>query len=159
MSAPDDQLKRRLSQTAFEDPEQAAFLGIIVLANQMTRALDAACAPHGITHAQYNVLRVLRGAGAEGHSRKEIARRLIEHSPDTTRFLDRLARAGLIERIPSTSDRRLSVARITAAGREVLAAADAGVAAVRHDFLGALPRADLAALTRTVVSALKEEEG
>ena len=150
-------LKARLEQKRFEDPEQTAFLTILVLANRINRLLDEACAPHGITHAQYNVLRVLRGAGQAGLARKQIAGRLIERAPDTTRFLDRLQRDGYVKRGRSSRDGRLSVAMITPSGLAVLAAADPAVMAVRHRLLGAVARSDLGTATRILLEVLGRE--
>ena len=145
-------LHARVRQDAFEDPVQEAFVSLLVTAGHLRQALDEACQPHGITHDQYNVLRILRGAHPGGHPRREIADRMIERSPDVTRFIGRLERDGLVERYKSDEDRRLSMTRVTAKGLAVLAAADDGVRAVREKHLGGLSAGDLEVLRRVCLA-------
>ncbi len=87
-----------------------------VLDHQMTEALK----PHGITHTQYNVLRILRGAGENGLCGREVAERLISRVPDVSRLLDRMEETGLISRERDPGDRRHVTARITRRGLAVL---------------------------------------
>ena len=54
--------------------------------------------PSGLSATQYNVLRILRGAGEAGLACREIGERMIDHDPDITRLLDRLEARGLIAR-------------------------------------------------------------
>lgn len=75
---------------------------------------------HGLTSTQYNVLRILRGAGPEGLPCKSVGCRMISHDPDMTRLLDRMEKRGLIERERQKDDRRVVKARITPAGLEIL---------------------------------------
>ncbi len=74
----------------------------------------------GISPTQYNVLRILRGAGPEGLCCGEISDRMITHDPDITRLLDRIEKLGWIERERSAKDRRVVQARITKKGLELL---------------------------------------
>jgi DNA-binding MarR family transcriptional regulator len=71
---------------------------------------------YGITDTQYNVLRILRGAGPEGLCRNEVRDRMIAQVPDVTRLLDRLEFVGLVERKRSVEDRRQVATRITEIG-------------------------------------------
>lgn len=116
-----DALARRLKQRRFDSPVQEALLNILVAADHIRRAMSQACEAHGITGPQYNVLRILRGAHPEGHSRCSIAERMIEQAPDVTRLLDRLESQGLVARDRSSADKRQSIARITATGLDLLA--------------------------------------
>ena len=141
-------LRERVRQDRFEDDLQEAFVSLLVTAGHLRQALDEACEAHGLTHDQYNVLRILRGALPGGHPRHEIADRMIERSPDVTRFLDRLERDGLVERYKSDEDRRLSMTRVTEKGLGALAETDDAVRGVRERHLGGLPDADVAALSR-----------
>jgi len=75
---------------------------------------------HGLTGTQYNVLRILRGAGAEGLPCKSVGDRMISHDPDMTRLLDRMEKRGLIVRERQRDDRRVVKTRITAQGLEIL---------------------------------------
>jgi len=79
---------------------------------------------HGLSHPQYNVLRILRGARGEGLSCQEVGARMLKRVPDVTRLLDRLEQRGLIERWRCAEDRRVVRTRITAAGLDLLAAID-----------------------------------
>ncbi len=113
-------LAKRIKQERFESPLQEAILNLMVAAAFVGERFDRVCAEHGITGGQYNLLRVLRGAYPDGRSRCDIAVRLIERAPDVTRLVDRLERQGLVERVRSDEDRRLSISRITRAGLELL---------------------------------------
>lgn len=115
-------LRRRILQESFESPIQEAVLNIIVAAGHLREQIDRSCQMRGITQPQYNLLRILRGAGPEGHPRGEIIRRMLDRAPDVTRLIARLEVRGLVEKIPSENDRRLSVTRITPAGLELLEA-------------------------------------
>ncbi len=92
----------------------------------------------GLTLPQLNVLRILRGAGREGATCGEIARRMIAVDPDLTRLLDRLRRRGWIERRRSARDRRAVVTRITAAGRELVGTLDEPLLALHRRQFAAL---------------------
>ena len=96
----------------------------MVAAGALVQDLDAACQQHGLTHDQYNVLRILRGVYPAGHPRGEIAARLISRAPDVTRMLDRLVTKGLVARGWDPKNRRLSIATVTAKGLSLLAEVD-----------------------------------
>ena len=132
----------------FRNQSEAAFVGLLVAAEYAQQRLDEACSAHGITHVQYNVLRILRGAHPEGHPRFEIAGRLITRAPDVTRLLDRLERQGLVERGWAKENRRHSIARITKKGLDLLRQLDPQVAQVRTDVLGRLSDDQLRQLSR-----------
>ena len=120
------------------DPTQQAMVNLLIVAGRVQQALSDVCAEHGITHDQYNVLRILRGVYPDGHPRYEVAERLISRAPDVTRLLDRLERQGLVERVRSPEDRRLSLSRITADGLAVLETLDPMVAGVHEQVAGPL---------------------
>src|SRR5260370_36716128 len=109
-------LKKRISQENFESPQQEAMLNLLVAAGYLRGKLDEVFAQFGISSGQYNVLRILKGAHPDGHSRCEIIRRLVEKAPDVTRLVDRLEAQGLAERDRSETGRRLSITRITEKG-------------------------------------------
>ena len=90
-----------------------------------TRRLDAIFAPifatHGISNAQFNVLRILYvREGDHGVPCNEISQRLIHRIPDVTRLLDRLLRDGLIERQRCPLDRRVVRSRLTEKGQALM---------------------------------------
>lgn len=113
-------LQERLQQRSFTSPYQEAHLSIVVAADALQRTTEAVCQEFGITAAQYNVLRILRGVYPEGHARCDIIERMITAAPDVTRLIDRLVNAGLAKRGRSTDDARLSLTFITKKGLRLL---------------------------------------
>jgi DNA-binding MarR family transcriptional regulator len=113
-------LKKRLQQEKFSSIEQEALLNLFVASNYLHLKLEDVCGEFTITLAQFNVLRILKGAYPEGHPRGEIIKRMVEPAPDVTRIIDRLINVGLVERYSSKNDRRLSMARITKKGIKLL---------------------------------------
>lgn len=111
---------RRLKSSRIESPEMEAMLNLLIAADTVRLRMERICEAHGITQAQYNVLRILRGVHPKGHPRCEIIQRLVEHAPDVTRLVDRMEKHGLVERDRSSEDRRLSLTRITDKGLGVL---------------------------------------
>ena len=116
-----ERLKERIKQRTFASPYQEALLSLLVCADFLTRKWEAACLVHGITGAQYNVLRILRGVYPDGHSRAEIIIRMIHAAPDVTRLIDRLVKSGYVRRGRSKQDGRLSLTFITQKGLDLVA--------------------------------------
>ncbi len=92
----------------------------------------------GISPSQYNLLRILRGAGVEGRTMGEIAERMINRDPDVTRLADRTLKLGLARRIRDTEDRRVVNLFITPKGLETLERLDEAVDVFLKQALGAL---------------------
>ena len=109
----------------FPSPHQEAVVALIRTADIVRRAVGDVVEPHGITAQQYNVLRILRGAGDAGLPTLEIAERMIEQTPGITRLIDRLERKKLVTRERSSTDRRCVYCRITEAGLALLGRLDA----------------------------------
>ncbi|MGZ3330907.1 MAG: MarR family winged helix-turn-helix transcriptional regulator [Gemmatimonadaceae bacterium] len=105
---------------SFRSREQQATLGLLRTADAVKRSLAQVIEPYGITPQQYNVLRILRGAGEEGLPTLSIGERMIEQTPGVTRLVDRLERKGLVERTPCAKDRRRVFCRMTSKGLELL---------------------------------------
>ncbi len=95
-------------------------LGILRTAAVLDHELNEVLRPHGLTPTQYNVLRILRGAGEAGLCGREIADRLVSTVPDVPRLLDRMETMKLVRRERSELDRRYVTARLAARGRELL---------------------------------------
>lgn len=132
-------LKSEIRQTKpFPSRYEEAALNLRRTEAVLGEAFDRTLAPFGISATQYNVLRILRGAGAAGLCRNEIRDRLISRMPDVTRLLDRMEEAGLITRTRSATDRRMVFTLITDSGRELVDALDAPVAAAHATRLGHL---------------------
>jgi DNA-binding MarR family transcriptional regulator len=105
-------------------PESALFVAILKTADALGQEAEQLLKSHSLTGAQYNVLRILRGAGPGGLPCSGIGDRMISHDPDMTRLLDRMAKRKLISRARQTDDRRVVLTRITREGLELLKALD-----------------------------------
>jgi DNA-binding MarR family transcriptional regulator len=111
-------------QQNFRSREQQAVLGLLRTADAIKRSLAHVVEPHGITPQQYNVLRILRGAGSDGLPTLTIGERMVEQTPGVTRLIDRLERKGLVVRTPCPKDRRRVFCQITPKGLDLLAELD-----------------------------------
>jgi len=112
------------------------------------RQMTAVVAPHGLTLQQFNVLRILRGAGADGLPTLEVAGRMVEQTPGITRLLDKLEAKELIRRQRCPRDRRQHLCWMTAKGLALLQKIDAPVARTHEETLKGLRTRDRAAFTR-----------
>lgn len=125
-----DELHTELKQSKpFASLEHAAQLSIIRTGSLLVDAFERVLKPHGITSTQFNVLRILRGAGPDGLCRNEIGERMINRMPDVTRLLDRMEDAGYIMRERSEEDRRMVRTKLTDRGKQLLNELDADVEA------------------------------
>ena len=104
----------------FVSLEQEVYLSILRTASELSYSVDQFFRPFDITPSQYNVLRILRGAGDDGLCRNEISERMVTATPDMSRLLDRMERAGWVQRERAEDDRRQVSTYITKSGRELL---------------------------------------
>jgi DNA-binding MarR family transcriptional regulator len=130
----------------FRSREQQATLCLLRTADAIKRGLAQVIEPHGITPQQYNVLRILRGAGADGLPTLTIGERMIEQTPGVTRLVDRLERKGLVVRTPCPKDRRRVFCRITPKGLALLDELDDPVNRCDANALSILPPSELDSL-------------
>lgn len=123
MAKTDSAIQHELRQgRPFRTAGAEAAVGIMHTASVLQRQLSQVIEPHGITRQQYNVLRILRGAGEQGLPTLTIRDRMIEEAPGITRLIDRLEHARLVVRDRCSPDRRQVLCRITSAGLAVLEA-------------------------------------
>ncbi|ABF41955.1 transcriptional regulator, MarR family [Candidatus Koribacter versatilis Ellin345] len=101
-------------------PEQEVLLTIQRTADAFERRVAELFKPYGLSGTQYNVLRILRGAGKDGLPCGAIAERMVTRDPDITRLLDRLDKMGYIGRERGQKDRRVVYTTITEAGLKLL---------------------------------------
>jgi DNA-binding MarR family transcriptional regulator len=142
-------LMQRLRQTRpMPSPVEEALVNVLLAGSWLNERSDRALDGVGITHAQYNVLRILRGALPGGLPRGEIACRLIDRAPDVTRLVDRLEARKLVERDRDPADARRSISRITRAGVALLGRATAALQEVQKEAARRLPTADFPELSR-----------
>jgi DNA-binding MarR family transcriptional regulator len=100
--------------------EDYLFVAILKAADALSQEAEQLVKAAGLTGAQYNVLRILRGAEPHGLPCRRIAERMISRDPDVTRLLDRMEAHKLITRERQTEDRRVIKTRITAEGLKLL---------------------------------------
>jgi DNA-binding MarR family transcriptional regulator len=100
--------------------EDQLFIAILKAADSLSQQAEQVFKTAGLTPAQYNVLRILRGAEPEGLLCRGIADRMISHDPDMTRLLDRMEKHGWITRHRQEDDRRVIKTRVTAEGLRLL---------------------------------------
>jgi len=104
----------------FASRQEEAALNIVRTADALKRGGELLFRRHGVSSAQYNVLRILRGAGDHGLHCSAIAERMITAEPDITRLLMRMERLGLLLRQRDTGDRRMVTAIATERGLQLL---------------------------------------
>lgn len=108
----------------FRGPGQEFLVTLLRTTDEVRRYLTSLVEPEDITLQQYNVLRILRGAGREGLPTLEVGRRMLEQQPGVTRLVDRLVGKGLVARARDPEDRRRVVCTIEPAGLELLGRLD-----------------------------------
>ena len=151
------QLRAQIRQPApFRSLEAEAYLNVLRTSTQFLAEFGELLRPHEITQPQYNVLRILRGAGDAGLPSGEIGDRMVSRDPDMTRLLDRMEARGLVSRQRGPADRRVVTARITDAGRHLVDALDAPVQAMHARQLGHLSEDELRALISLLERARRE---
>lgn len=133
-----------------------AYLALIRAAGHLERRFVELFKEHDLSLAQYNVLRILRGAGTDGLTCGGVSDRLIQHDPDVTRLLDRLEKRALIERHRDQKDRRVVRTAITDAGLALLATLDGPVDAIHEQQFGHLSEEQLQQLMAVVDSATEK---
>lgn len=137
-------IEQEIKQTRpFATRSEEAAVALLRTADLVRRMIAAVVEPVGITPQQYNVLRILRGAGDAGLPTLEIADRMIEEAPGITRLVDRLELKRLVSRERCSTDRRQVFCRITAEGLDLLARLDAPIREADANALQSLGNHDL----------------
>lgn len=149
-----DQLRQ---QKPFRSLYQEAFLNLARTETVLHDGIDRVLQPRGLSLTQYNVLRMLRGAGDGGLCRNEIRDRLITRMPDVSRLLDRMEEAGLVSRVRSTEDRRLVNTTLTKRGKTLVDYLDDAVAREHERQLGHLSQTQLRTLIELLTLARTNE--
>ena len=135
----------RQSKT-FASLQQEVLLNIARTAAVLGHRMEQQFRPFGLTATQYNVLRIIAGAGAEGISQCDIAGRLVAETPDVPRLLKRTETAGLIRRSANPADKRVLRVHLTPAGSRLLQQIGAEVDTMTGDFFPNLSKTQLRAL-------------
>ncbi len=138
---------QELKQTRpFPSKAQEVAVGLMRTADVLRRLVGAVVEPMGITVQQYNVLRILRGAGEKGLPTLDIAERMIESTPGITRLIDRLETKKLVSRERCPTDRQQVFCRITKPGLTLLDQLDTPMIEASNSALGHLKKHELASL-------------
>ncbi len=147
-------LKQELRMTRqFSSPEEELNLNLQRTVGLLSRPMLQFLKKHGLSPAQYNILRILRGQPDGGLPCRQIGLRMVTREPDVTRLLDRLEKDGLVSRERSDTDRRVVTISITKAGRSLLAGLDEPMRVVHKESLGHLTRVEIRELNRLLVKA------
>ncbi|HEY2646150.1 MAG TPA: MarR family transcriptional regulator [Candidatus Acidoferrales bacterium] len=139
--------------------EEAVFVGLLRTADALARGGEALLKPYSLSPTQYNILRILRGAGENGLACREVGCRLISRDPDITRLLDGMESRGWIARARETVDRRVVKTRITTEGLRVLGELDAPVYEMHRRQLGHISASQLRQLLKLLDRARQRVEG
>jgi MarR family transcriptional regulator, organic hydroperoxide resistance regulator len=127
----------------FASLEAEVFLNLMRTADALSRGAEEILKLAGLSDTQYNVLRILRGAGAHGLCCREVADRMITRDPDITRLVDRLEQRGLLTRSRDSKDRRVITVRISEAGLKVLKDLDRPMDQYNRNVLSHMNEGDL----------------
>jgi DNA-binding MarR family transcriptional regulator len=132
-------LAEELKQTKpFKTLEDEVFVNVLRTAEVFLWKEAEMLKPYELTLPQYNVLRILRGAGGDGLICREIGERMITRDPDMTKLLDRLEARGLVTRERQQTDRRVIVARVTEEGLKIVDELDGSSLKLTGGLLGHL---------------------
>lgn len=140
--------------SSFPNKKVKAFLNIIYTANWINSVQVAFFKPFGLSPQQYNILRILRGAGTPLKV-QTIKERMLERAPNATRLMDKLNEKALIERIACPNDRRVVHINITSKGLELLAVIDKEND--KHDFINNLNEVEAESLSNLLDKLRKDE--
>lgn len=151
-------LQKELKQNKpFRSIEEEVILNVARTAEYLAASINIILKTADLTGTQYNVLRILRGAGSEGLSCSEIGERMVTKESDVTRLLDRVEARGFISRERPANNRRIVVARITDEGLRVLAELDEPVDEVNGNLVGHLGREKQKTLNE-LLEAIREKK-
>ena len=145
----------------FRSKKQEATIALLRTASVVSRTLSRVLEPWKLSLAQYNALRIIRGAGSSGIATLAIRERMIEEGTTITRILDKLEEAGYISRERSEPDRRQVVCVATTAGARLLDKIDPAIDAADEEAVASLGARDVAQLVDLLdaVRAANAERG
>jgi DNA-binding MarR family transcriptional regulator len=130
----------------FHSRSQEAVVALLRTSDIVRAYFEKFLEPYGVTLQQYNVMRILRGAGPPGLPTLDVSARMVQRTPGVTRLIDRLVRKKLVERRRSESDRRVVFCMLTDSGHTVLKELDTVIDHADETALEPLAPDDLQAL-------------
>lgn len=117
-------IEELIKQSKFRSEQHKAIISLNYAANLMNSYHEDVLGAFGITGQQYNVLRILRGQYPLPCTVGIIRERMIDKMSDASRIVERLRKAGLIERVTNKKDKRAVDVTITKKGMDILADID-----------------------------------
>jgi DNA-binding MarR family transcriptional regulator len=118
-------IKNDIQQVKFQSARQKAMLNILYTYGWIIEQVKGFLAGEDITHQQFNILRILRGAAPQPLSTLQIRERMLDKMSDTSRIVDRLVAKGLVQKVTCGKDKRLVDVTITEDGQKLLKRLDA----------------------------------
>jgi DNA-binding MarR family transcriptional regulator len=142
-------LKQEIAQERpFSSTEEEAFLNVLRTADCLERVMQKVCRAWGVTGTQYNVLRILRGAGQQGLTCSAIGDRMITAEPDITRLLGRLKAQKLVQQRRDRRDRRVVWTQISESGLALLRRMDPHIHRAPKERFGHMSAGDVSEMIR-----------
>jgi DNA-binding MarR family transcriptional regulator len=145
-----------LQQRPFSSTQEEAVLNLMRTSDCIQRAFQRRTRHWGVTATQYNVLRILRGAGSQGLTCSAIGERMITAEPDITRLLARMKALKWIRQQRDKHDRRVLWTHISAAGLELLSKMDGEITRMPVDLLSQLKKEELVEFIRLLELARRK---
>ena len=142
----------------FISMREELWLNLSRTAAEIGHEIEQSLRPFGLSPTQYNVLRILRGAGPEGLCQYEIKERLVAQVPDVPRILDRMEKAGWVNRVRAESDKRMVMATLSDEGMKLVGQLDAPLPDIMESLFRGLSQEEQARLNELLVVARKKCE-
>jgi DNA-binding MarR family transcriptional regulator len=143
----------------FETVNEELWLNLSRTAAIVSLQVEHRLRPHGLSPTQYNVLRILRGAGSGGLVQHEVGARLVAQVPDVPRILSRMEKAGWVLRVRGTADRRVVQATLTESGIRLVDALDETMRQVHLDLFPSMTDEEMRALCDLLALARGQRPG
>lgn len=137
----------------FVSVQEELWLNLSRTASAVGHTVEQHLRPYGLSPTQYNVLRILRGAGGDGLCQADIGDRLVAQVPDVPRILDRMEKAGWVKRERGTEDRRVVMASLTERGASVVEEVDEPLVQMMAGMFKSMTAEDIGRLNDLLVTA------
>ncbi len=148
-------LSEEIQQATFRSVHTEAVLNIHFTSNWLFRIVQAELTAFGISHEQYNILRILRGNREGTYCLGDVQKRMLNRTANTTRLVEKLRKRGLLSRRPNPNNRRMVGVRITQAGLDLLEEMDGPIQEIDRRMQVALSSEEAARLTE-ILERLRE---
>jgi MarR family transcriptional regulator, 2-MHQ and catechol-resistance regulon repressor len=113
-------IEKEIHQNNFSSNRQKALINLLYSYGWAIEQIKNVLAREDITHQQFNILRILRGAAPQPMSTLQIRERMLDKMSDTSRIVDRLVNKELVQKVTCAKDKRLVDVTITEKGQKLL---------------------------------------